>query len=104
MDGCAVGDVAGEGEDAGGVAVGGLGQGIDGGGELVGVACGDGYVGSVFDEALGDAESDAAVAAGYEGGFAVERSKGESWREWWDMGLSVVVFAWLRIYGYRKQF
>lgn len=53
----------------GGFATGGLGKGFDGCGELVGVACGDGYVGSVLDEALGDAESDAAVAAGNEGGF-----------------------------------
>lgn len=53
----------------GGFSTGCLGEGFDGCGELVGVACGDGYVGSVFDEALGDAESDAAVTAGYECGF-----------------------------------
>lgn len=72
LDGCAVGDVAGEGQDVRGFAAGGLGEGFDSGGELVGVAGGDGYVGAVFDEALGDAESDAAVTAGYEGGFVGE--------------------------------
>ena len=39
----------------------------------------------MLDEAFGDAKADAAVAAGYEGDFVVERLKGEvCW--WWDMG------------------
>ena len=69
LDGCSVGDVARQREDAGGVAASGCSKRRDGGFELVGVACGDRDVSTVFDEALGDAESDAAVTAGYECGF-----------------------------------
>ena len=72
MDGFAVGNVAGESEDTGGVAACGCSERCDGGFELVCVSSGDGDGCAVLEEAFRDAESDTAVTAGYEGDLVVE--------------------------------
>ena len=67
------------------LAAGNLGEGFDGCIELVGVACGDRDVSSVFDEALAMPRPMPPLPPVTKA-VLFERSKGESWREWWDMG------------------